>query len=185
MAQYRYERTEDYRQNTYRGESSGSYSRQVQAPMGGYGRNFHVVDGTAARVLEEQPEYRERRYRSRQEMEETKARERRMPMNLPTVLFLAVAMICTACICILYVCIQNNVTVRTKNIATLEKQYAALVEANDAMELNIQQHTDYAYVYKVATEELGMQVPTAEQIRTFQQSQSEYVVQYEEIPEAE
>lgn len=203
MAQYKYERTETHTEaessrystvigraanasvNSYRGEASGTYRRQVQAPMGGnrYG-HLTVVEGTSARVLAE-PERRERPYEDKKAAEAKRTKEHRMPMNLPTVVFLAAAVICTASISIMYLQIQNNVTVRTKNIAALEKEYEALVAENDTLELSIQTYTDFAYVYQIATEELGMRVPTQEQIITFQQSQSEYVIQYDEIPAAE
>lgn len=203
MAQYKYERTENPPEtansrystvigraanasgNSYRGEASGTYRRQVQAPMGGnrYG-HLTVVEGTSARVLAE-PERRELPYEDRKSAEAKRTKEHRMPMNLPTVVFLAAAVICTASICIMYLQLQSSVTVYTKNIAALEKEYEALVAENDALEMSIQTYTDYAYVYQIATEELGMAMPTQEQIITFQQSQSEYVIQYDEIPAVE
>ena len=42
---------------------------------------------------------------------------------------------------------------------------------------------DLDYVYKVATEELGMVYANKDQVRLYNKTESEYVRQYEDIPE--
>ena len=85
-----------------------------------------------------------------------KNRERALRMNLPYVLLLSIASICTLMICVSYLKIQSEVTARVRNISVLEEELESLKNANDATETNINVSVDLDHVYKVATEELGM-----------------------------
>ena len=54
---------------------------------------------------------------------------------------------------------------------------------NDALLTRINTSVDLDYVYKVATEELGMVYANKDQVRLYNKTESEYVRQYEDIPE--
>lgn len=53
---------------------------------------------------------------------------------------------------------------------------------NALTELSIEENTDYAEIYRYATEDLGMQLPEKQQVVTYGKSSSEYVVKKAEIP---
>ena len=47
--------------------------------------------------------------------------------------------------------------------------------------MSINSSIDYNYIYKVATEELGMVYPSQNQIVNYDSEDSEYVVQYKDV----
>lgn len=104
-------------------------------------------------------------------------------MDLPYVVLLTIATICTLCICVNYIHVQSVITARIHNIETLEKEVEALKSENNASETRINTYVDLDYVYKVATEELGMVYANKNQVRLYDKTESEYVRQYEDIPE--
>ncbi len=142
------------------------------------------IHGTAAPKLEPEPE-RERRTRHEQSQSATVRRnqERALQMNIPYVLLLMAAAICTLYLCVSYLQLQSSITARLRNIETLESTVEQLKSDNDALETRINTSVDLDYVYKVATEELGMVYANKDQVRLYNKTESEYVRQYEDIPE--
>ncbi len=109
--------------------------------------------------------------------------ERAVQMDFPFVLMLTAAAICMLCICVGYLQLQSSNTARLRNIETLEKQLEDLRADNDALETSINTSVDLDYVYKVATEELGMVYANRNQVRLYNKTESGYIRQYEDIPE--
>ena len=62
------------------------------------------------------------------------------------------------------------------------KKIENLKAQNDALETRIKTSVDLDYVYKVATEELGMVYANKDQVRLYNKTESEYVRQNENIP---
>ena len=54
---------------------------------------------------------------------------------------------------------------------------------NDALAIRINTYVDLDYVYKVATEELGMVYANKDQVLLYDKTESEYIRQYEDIPQ--
>jgi len=92
-------------------------------------------------------------------------------------------MICTLYICVSYLKLQSSVTARLNHIESLEESIEKLKGDNDALLTRINTSVDLDYVYKVATEELGMVYANKDQVRLYNKTESEYVRQYEDIPE--
>ncbi len=141
------------------------------------------VTGSAARQMQVQE--REHREVRRQNHTVTVGRNqgRALPMDLPYVIILTIAAICTLYLCVNYLQLQSSLTARLNNIETLEESIEALRADNDALRTRINTSVDLDYVYKVATEELGMVYANRDQVRLYDKTESEYVRQYEDIPE--
>lgn len=108
--------------------------------------------------------------------------EKALQMDLPFVFMLTIAIICTLYLCVNYLQIQSSITSRINHIEKMEKELEFLKSENDALETNINTSLDLDYVYKVATEELGMVYANKNQVILYNKTESEYVRQYEDIP---
>ena len=72
---------------------------------------------------------------------------------------------------------------RIHHIEELEREIEQLRSNNDALQTRINTQIDLDHVYKVATEELGMVYANKDQVILYDKTESEYVRQYEDIPE--
>lgn len=148
------------------------------------------VEGSAARQLHAVPQQKPRKNPTRgtegQKKKEYRPvrRTRTLPMNAGTVFIFAAAVIATLFICVQYVELQSEITYRLKRINAMETELADLRMQNDELEKRIAGYVDLNYIYQVATEELGMRYAARNQISTYKNSGSEYVRQYEDIPES-
>ena len=140
------------------------------------------VAGTAARNLEA-PERQINRNEKRHTITVGRSQEKALPMDLPYVILLTIAAICTLYLCVNYLQLQSTVAARLNHIEALEKSIETIKADNDALETRIHTSVDLDYVYQVATEELGMVYANKNQVRLYNRTESEYVRQYEDIPE--
>ena len=149
--------------------------------------NQGYVYGTAARNMaaERERTRKQRVVQYRQDMSHTvrKNQEKALQMDLPYVIMLTLATFCTLYICVSYLKLQSSVTARLNHIESLEESIEKLKGDNDALLTRINTSVDLDYVYKVATEELGMVYANKDQVRLYNKTESEYVRQYEDIPE--
>ena len=161
---------------------SGAYNRRNT-------RDMAYIGGTAAPKLE--PEYRPERkapvrrkktgLRKRQQVRRNQ--ERAMALDLPYVILLSAACICTLYICVSYLQLQSDLTARMHNIEQLEARFEKLKTENDALETSINTSIDLNKIYEIATKELGMVYAKKDQVLLYDKTESEYVRQYEDIPE--
>ena len=117
------------------------------------------------------------------EMKIRQNREKAVRMNRACLVVLTLAIIATMAICVNYPKMQTQATATLRSIDAMEEDYSELVEKNDARELQLQSNIDLNYIYKVATEELGMVNAGKDQIRQYDRVESRYVRQNEDIPE--
>ena len=80
-----------------------------------------------------------------------------------------------------YISLNINMTQKAREIASLRKELSTMTMENDNLEISINSSIDYDYIYKVATEELGMVYPSCSQIVSYDSEDSEYVVQYKDV----
>ncbi len=109
--------------------------------------------------------------------------EKALQMDLPCVIVLTIASICTLYLCVSYLQVQSSITAHIYNIETLESEIETLKSENDALETSINTYVDLDYVYEVATEDLGMVYANKDQVILYNKTESEYVRQYEDIPQ--
>ena len=155
-----------------------------KAPLG-----HEYVYGNAARVMEPaEKEKRQKRQKQRPARRKVvsytvwRNQEKALHMNLPYVIMLTLAVFCVLVICVNYLHIQSDISTRLANIEKLEKGVEQLKAENDALETRTNTSIDLDYIYKVATEELGMVYANRNQVRLYDKTESEYVRQYEDIP---
>lgn len=95
---------------------------------------------------------------------------------------LVIAMVCILYVCMNYLQLQSSITVKMDQIKLREQEIKDLRTKNDMLQTQINTNLDLEYVYKVATEELGMVYANQEQVILYEKTESEYVRQYEDIP---
>jgi cell division protein FtsL len=113
-----------------------------------------------------------------------KNREKALHMNLGYVMFLAVAVIVTLLTCISYLQLQSQMTQRVNNISSLEKEVADLKSDNDEIYSRINNSANLDDIKKVALDELGMSYASKDQVVLYDNEESDYVRQYNDIPKA-
>ena len=139
-----------------------------------------VVDGNTVRVETASPQIREKELR-RTQVEQN--RQRALSMNLSYVLFLSVAAVAVVMVCIFYLRLQATSTQLQKKTVSLQTQLKNLQIENDIVYNEIISGVDLEQVREVATEELGMTYLSQSQIVSYEAVSSDYVKQYEEIPD--
>lgn len=82
-----------------------------------------------------------------------------------------------------YLTLKSSVDSHLENVKTLETKLERMKTENDALEQSIDTSVDLNYVYNVAVNKLGMVHAGAENIITYDKTESQYVRQYEQIPE--
>jgi cell division protein FtsL len=113
-----------------------------------------------------------------------KNREKALHMNFGYVMFLAIAVVVTLLTCISYLQLQAEMTQKVNNISSLEKQVADLKSDNDETYNRINNSVDLDYIKKVALEEIGMVYASQDQVVLYDNVESDYVRQYNDIPKA-
>jgi cell division protein FtsB len=144
------------------------------------------VDGNTVRKLRVAPDVR--REEEQYVTPSTRRQERIQPkafsgINFASLIVLTVAIIATVYVCVDYLMLQNQVSQMDKGIIKLEKELTVLTNENDASYEAVDTALNLDYIYQVAVEELGMVYPNKNEVITYQSSSSNYVRQYEDIPD--
>lgn len=82
-----------------------------------------------------------------------------------------------------YVQLQASIQVNAAQVTQLEQELSKLTESNNLTALELDTNIDYNSIFKIATEELGMVYPDKSQVIEYNSIASEYVKQYQNIPE--
>lgn len=150
-----------------------SHGRQTSRSYvyGNTARNIDVV-----KELNEAPSFK-----TIEEQQGDKRREKRSGMNFVYVLFLVAAMIVTGYALISYVKIQSDITNLVENISHYEQTLNNLTLANDDEYSKMINAIDYDEIRTVAIEELGMVYASKDQIITYTRENSDYVRQLSDL----
>lgn len=87
-------------------------------------------------------------------------------------------------VCVQYLQLQSNVKISSSQVASLESKLTKMTADNDMTEVEINGSIDYKAILDTAINELGMVYPDKQQVIEYNSSESEYVKQYADIPEA-
>lgn len=140
------------------------------------------VYGSAAPERAPQREETPRRTVRRIDTSGNARRIRATSFNWSYVLFImmTVALLLFGCIGILSS--QSDITSGRRQIVKAEEELQRLRAENNSKEIFLQKSVDLNEVYRIATEELGMVYPSADQVIYYERSDGGYVRQYEDIP---
>lgn len=154
-------------------------------------RNYYqptaYIDGSTVRKLNTVPEIRREREEIRQPQPKKvpKAKPRRKPaIGLFSFVILTAAMGITLYSAVDYLKVLTQITDLSKSISSSEVQLAELTADNDAALSKINASLDLEDIFNKAVNDLGMVFPNKNQVITYEAAVSEYVRQYDTVPEA-
>ncbi len=109
--------------------------------------------------------------------------EKALRLSLPFVLFVSAAALAVVGICVQYLGLQTSITRRIDKIQELQGNIADLRRENRALETDIETYYNLDRIYAIATQEIGMVYAAPAQVIVYDKTESEYVRQYDDIPE--
>ena len=112
-----------------------------------------------------------------------KNRNRALHMNAAYVVFLAIAATIVLLLCVNYVRLQSELTKHSKNVTALQEELADLKEENTTKYNAVVDSVNLDVIREKAINQLGMTYATPDQIMEYDNPASDYVKQYENIPE--
>lgn len=113
-----------------------------------------------------------------------KNRYQAMHMSRGYVVFLAVASVIALFLCVQYLQLQAEITNRSSNIISLQRELGELRENNTTEYNAVMNSMNLEEIREIAMNELGMVYADEDQIIQYQSPTSNVVTQYEEIPES-
>lgn len=112
-----------------------------------------------------------------------KNRRKALRMSKAYVMFLGIAAVLALVVCVNYIQLQSGLTSRSKNIAALQEELADMKEENSTRYNSVMDSVNLEEVREKAQKELGMVYASPDQVVEYESPSSDYVKQYEEIPE--
>ena len=158
---------------------ASSQTRQYQRQTT-YQRTY--IDGNTVRKLDVRRAIEEEPRRS-QNHAARKNREKAHHMSIGYVTFLIAALFVAGLVLINYIQMQYDMTDHVEQIAQKESELNALRQANDEAYMHIVSNIDLEEIKRIAIGELGMTYASEGQIITYTNQGSDYVRQYNDIPE--
>lgn len=172
------------RQNYSSGRSSYN-SRQYSSRTSRTSSQMYVYGNTVTKPVSE-PERHEQpleRPRKRASRQVRKNRRQALHMNSAYVIFLTVAAVMALVVCVSYVQLQSRIASRSKNITAMQEELANLKEENTTKYNAVMDSVNLDEIRDKAQNELGMVYASPDQIVEYDNPATDYVKQYEDIPE--
>ncbi len=163
-------------------------------------RRASYIDGNTVRRVQEEPrrhsekvheEYIQKQREERERKQRQKSaraaarrnREQALVMSPGYVMFLAVSMMLLMSVFGCYLYLQSELNSHMRDVTSLEANVMNLKNDNDAAQKKINSAVDLEIIRRRAMGELGMVYPNKDQIQYFEVDDSDYMNQYEDIPE--
>ncbi len=112
-----------------------------------------------------------------------KNRKNALHMNRSYVFFLGVAAALALVICVNYIQMQSRLTSYSKNITVLQEELANMREENTTKYNAVMDSVNLEEIRERAQDDLKMEYASPEQIVEYEKPSTDYVRQYEDIPE--
>ena len=144
----------------------------------------YYTDGTAARKMVVEPEYERPAYNNQEEVyipSYAKVRKNRAQKGLRMAMNPAFAVTLVACLMMLSM--QAEVTNQGNTITMLQAKIESMEEENNAYETRINNSIDLEAIRDTAINKLGMVYPTEGQVLYYDLTESDYVRQYQDVPD--
>lgn len=150
-------------------------------------KELYIYDNTVRQmqVLEDPELERENKRQRRINKEVRRNREYATSMNAGYVLFLIMAVIVTFGVCMNYLQRLASLSEVKNNIVSLQHQIAEAKSDNDEKQRKLDTSIDVEHIKNTAINELGMVYASKDQVVMYHYQESDYVRQYDEIPEAD
>lgn len=136
------------------------------------------------------PAYEPRRHEKSPERPEKRTsrqvrRNRRQALRMSSayVVFLTVAALMALIVCVNYVQLQSRITSRSKNITAMQEELADMKEENNTKYNAIMDSVNLDEIRDKAQTDLGMVYASPQQVVEYDNPATDYVKQYESIPE--
>ena len=144
-------------------------------------RNNYIY-GSAVRKPVYEPEHEERRAPRRQSRPVSRRvrRNRRRARSVGagyTLFLLATAMV-VLLVCVSYIKVQVGVAGEKEKIGDLQKELTTIQDENDTRYNALMDSIDFEEIRQRASEDLGMEAATADQIVNYDENGNEYMEQY-------
>lgn len=152
-------------------------------------KNYYIdgIEGSAVRKLEPQVQPREperRKSAPTPSVQRRPANDRRWVEEFKYGIFLVSATIVAVGLCYYLLQLRADVRAEKVRIEELQSQLTAQLNANAEYSSGLDSMTDLDEIYRIATGELGMVYSRPGQTVYYSQNSDDYVVQYQNIPEA-
>lgn len=186
MERYNYHGYQRSQRNSFdaRGDRSYNYSEYVD---GNTVRKYHTYSQPDEDKEWLQEIYRDRDIEIAREERARKSRERRLEdarsMSLAAFVVFAMAVAVMLYLCVGYIQARSAVTSLSKEVVEKETEYNDLKAKNDSNQKEVESSVNLQKIYSIATKDLGMVFANNNQIVTYEDSESAYVRQYEDIEE--
>ena len=106
----------------------------------------------------------------------------RVAMSPAFAVFLGIAVAATLVACCLVLSMQTAVTNQSDTFTNLQSEIESLNEDNNAYETRINSSVDLDAIRETAMNELGMVYPSEGQVLYYDLTESDYVIQYQNVP---
>ena len=159
-----------------------SGTRRSQYSGTDHRRTYAYIDGNTVRKVQHAPAERQNQKTSSR----TAARKRTSHaarMNMGYVLFLTASALITVFMCVNFLNLQAECTKLRREVTNLEVKLDAAKLENDSDYDSIMTGIDMEHVKDVAMNKLGMDYAKKGQIVTYSSNDSDYVRQYQNVPE--
>ena len=169
----------------------GIRSASVRAAYSGRGyAEEYVTEGNTVRVVRREwtPKSHHRSAHRHTERNNSLNRPKKavaVSMTLPLTIILGVAMAVIFTVGYKYLCLKSSIDLHMDNVKVLETRLENMRAENDALERSIDTSIDLNHVYEVATVKLGMVPANKNNIIQYDKTESEYVRQYDDIPQTD
>jgi cell division protein FtsL len=146
--------------------------------------SYVYTDGNTVRKVHELPGERTKQQSLQGSTRRREAaRAARTGINMSYVLFLTAVAVITVFMCVNYLKLQAQNTKLRQEVTSLQVELDAAKLENDSDYNRIMTEIDMEHVKDVAMNKLGMSYAKKGQIVTYSRNESDYVRQYQEVPE--
>ena len=135
------------------------------------------VDGNTVRKIKTDPQKVKRRKTTK------KAKLEKQPLRFGYIIALTVSVVAIITSLIMYVSIQADILNSVNTIASMEEELNSLKLANDETYTKLLSSVDLEKIKYIAITELGMTYADEGQVVTYSGNDSDYCIQYSDIPE--